>query len=195
MFPTQRKTSIILPIPKVIQPAYPADFRHISNTHVLSRLLERLIVHTFIYPAFITPPMAHQLSDQYAFRSTGSTTAALIALHQKTTTYLTVKPYATLISLDFTKAFDTVRHSTLARKLSFLDNPDAIYNFIICFLEDRSHVTRYAGRTSEIAHINASVVQGSDFGPPSFDVVASDLHPLHQTNSIVKYVDDTYMYT
>ena len=87
------------------------------------------------------------------------------------------------ISLDFTKAFDTVRHSTLARKLSFLDNPDAIYNFIICFLEDRSHVTRYAGRTSEIAHINANVVPGPGFGPSSFDVAASDLHLIHQTNS------------
>jgi len=56
-------------------------FRPISITPVLSRLLERLIVHTFIYPTFITPPMAHQLSDQYASRPTGSTTAALFALH------------------------------------------------------------------------------------------------------------------
>src|SRR6218665_2019788 len=84
-------------------------------------------------------------------------------------------------------AFDTVRHSTLARKFSLLDIPDAIYNFITCFLEDRSHVTRYAGRTSEIAHINVNVVQGSGFGPSYFFVVASDLHPLHQTNSIVNY--------
>jgi len=105
---------------------------------------------------------------------------------------LTIEPYVALFSLDFTKAFDTVRHSTLARKLSLLNIPDAIYNFI-CFLEDRSHVTRYAGWTSEIAHINASIVQGSGFGPSTFDVVASDLHPLHQTNSIVKYADDTYV--
>ena len=79
-------------------------------------------------------------------------------------------------------------------KLSLLDISDAICNFIVCFLEDRSHVTRYAGRTSEIANISASVVQGSGFGPSSFDVVVSDLHPLHQANSIVKYADDTYMY-
>ena len=98
------------------------------------------------------------ISDQYAFRPTGSKAIALIALHQKTTTYSTVEPYVVLFSLVFTKAFDTVRHSTLVRKLSLLDIPYAIYNVINCFLEDRSHVTRYAGRTSEIAHINASVV-------------------------------------
>src|SRR6218665_890565 len=168
MFLTQQKTSIILPIPKAAQLESPAVFILISITPVLSRLLERLIVHTFIYPTFINHLMAHQLSDQYALRPAGSTTAALIALHQKTTTCLTVESYAALISLDFTKAFDTVRHSTLARKLSLFDIPDAAYNFIVYFLEDRSHVTRYA---SEIAHINASVMQGSGIGSSSFDVV------------------------
>src|SRR6218665_145298 len=66
-----------------------------------------------------------------------------------------------------------------------------IYNLVICFLKDRSHVRRFSGQTSVIAYINASVVQGS--GPSSFDIVASDLHPLHASNSIVKYADDTYL--
>jgi len=68
-----------------------------------------------------------------------------------------------------------------------------VYNYIICFLNGRSHVTRYAGLVSRIAYINASVVQGSGFGPSSFDIVASDLHPLHQQNSLAKYDDNTYL--
>src|SRR6218665_297067 len=38
--------------------------------------------------------------------------------------------------------------------------------------------------------INASVEKGSGFGPSSFNVAAS---ALHQTNSVVKYADDTYL--
>src|SRR6218665_1996897 len=34
---------------------------------------------------------------------------------------------------------------------------------------------------------------GFGFGPSSFDILASDLHPLHQRNSIAKYADDTYL--
>jgi len=137
--------------------------------------------------------MDHLLSDQYAFRPTGSTTAALVSVLQQTTSLLTSEPYVALISLDFTKAFDTVRHSELVRKLALLDIPDEIYNLVVSFLKDRSHVTRFAGRLSAVAHINASVVQGSGFGPSSFDILASDLHPLHQRNSIAKYADDTYL--
>src|SRR6218665_1139335 len=38
-FPSQRKTSIIIPIAKIVQPTSPADFRPIFITPVLSRLL------------------------------------------------------------------------------------------------------------------------------------------------------------
>src|SRR6218665_16445 len=171
----------------------PADFRPISITPVLSRLLKCLTVHTYIYPIFTQPPMDHLLSDHNAFRPTGSTTAALVSVLQQTPSLLTSELYVALISLDFTKAFDTVRHSELARKLALLDIPDEIYNLVVSFLKDCSHVTRFAGRLSAVAHINASVVQGSGFGPSSFDILASDLHPLHQRNSIAKYADDTYL--
>src|SRR6218665_2007121 len=189
MFFTQWKTSIILPIPKVTQPASPADFRPISITSTLSRLLERLIVHTFIYriPSLLLPWLTSSLTSMLSDRSLPPPLPCFTPEDH----YLLDR--RALCSLDFIKAFDTIRHSPLARKLSLLDIPDAICNFIICFLEDRSHVTRYARRTSEIAHINASIVQGSGFGPSSLDVVVSDLHPLHQANSIVKYADDTYL--
>ena len=98
-----------------------------------------------------------------------------------------------LFLLDFSKGFDTVRHSALASSLSQLEITDSIYNFIICFLQDRSHVTRFAGLTSVIAYINGSTVQGSGFGPSSFDVVAAGLHPLSASNSLAIYADDIYL--
>src|SRR6218665_1737407 len=182
-FPSQWKTSIIIPIAKIAQPISPADFRPMFFPGFLA----------LDSPVFTQPPMDNLLSDQYAFRNTGSTTAALVSDLQRPTSLLTSEPYVALISLDFTKAFDTVRHSKWARKLALLDIPDEIYNLIVSFLMDRSHITRSGGRLSSIADINASVVQGCGFGPTSFDIVASDLHPLHQCNSIAKYADDTYL--
>src|SRR6218665_1138415 len=107
--------------------------------------------------------MVHMQSEKYAFLPTGSTTSALISIHQQVTAHLDVhvEPYVALISLDFSKAFDTVSHDALASKLSIVDMSQNPYNLVICFLKDRSHVTRFAGQTSVIAYINASVVQGS----------------------------------
>jgi len=45
-----------------------------------------------------------------------------------------------------------------------------------------------------ITWINASIIQGSVVGPPSYVVAASDFHPLHKQNEKTKFADDTYMY-
>ena len=80
--PEQWRMAIIHPVAKVNSPVSPADFRPISITPVLSRMVEKEIVHRFIYPTFVLPSMFQKLEDQYAFRPTGSTTAALIAILQ-----------------------------------------------------------------------------------------------------------------
>jgi len=57
-------------------------------------------------------------SDQYAFCPTGSTAAALVFLLPTITNLLAEQPYVVVIAVDFSKAFDTVRHSTLLQKLA-----------------------------------------------------------------------------
>lgn len=175
-------------MPKVHKPVAPPDFRPISVTPILSRLVER-----YIYPAFLETPMHSQLADQYAFRPTGSTTAALIAIQHHIAYLLRTNEYVSLVSIDFSKAFDMVWHSTLASKLSTLNLPDNIYNWMIDFLKDRHHATRFLGVLSTIAAINASNVQGSGLGPPTFNVNGSNLHPQYHDNIMVKYADDTYL--
>src|SRR6218665_3091967 len=117
--PKQWKTAVIRPVPKVSQPKVPADYRPISIVPVLARMVERLVVQTYVYPAFQMEEMKHLLSDQYAFRPTGSTTAAVITIMQKVADLVSNK-YVTIIALDFSKAFGTVRHHELAKKLAKL---------------------------------------------------------------------------
>ena len=50
--------------------------------------------------------------------------------------------YVALISMDFSRAFDTVRHSTLFQKIMPMDINDHIFNWLINYLADRGHVTR-----------------------------------------------------
>jgi len=44
------------------------------------------------------------------FDSSGSTTAALVALLHRVTEALETNQYVVVLALDFSKAFDTVRH-------------------------------------------------------------------------------------
>ena len=121
--------------------------------------MERFIVRSYLYPAFESPGFSDKIEDQFAFRPTGSTTAAIIALLQNITTMLLTNDYVVVISTDLSKAFDTVRHSSLAEKLAALDIPDLAYNWLVSYYHNRGHVTSYAGVTSLVAYINVSVVQ------------------------------------
>ena len=191
--PKQWKLASILPIPKVTTPHFPSDYRPISNTSVISRILERIVVRDYIYPSLRTPPSSLIFTDQFAFQPTASTTAALIYLLHTITSLLETNPYVVVLAIDFSKAFDGVRHSAVHDKYSRMNIPDNIYNWVASFFQDHLHSTRFDGQVSALKAISASIIQGSVIGPVSYVITASDLQPSSPANFIVKYADDTYM--
>ena len=145
---------------------------------ILSRAFEKIIVKKFICPAVTDPPAALTFKDQFSFRPNASTTAALISTLQITTKLLETNDYVHLITLDFSKAFDSVRHSSLLLKMSYLNLPDYVYNWIVHFFQNHSQRTIYNIELSETLAINASVIQGSAVGPAAFLAFASDLQAV-----------------
>ena len=195
--PVQWKKACIMPLPKIAHPAGPSEFRPISITSVLSRVIEKSIVRQYIYPCFKpsinSEPSDFTFSDQFAFRPTGSTAAAIISNLHLISTLLITNPFVHVIALDFSKAFDSIRHSTLLKKMSHLSMPDHVYNWIVRFFEGHSQCTKFASALSPLCDISAGVIQGSAIGPASFLVCASDLRPVNQGNHMNKYADDVYL--
>ena len=75
---------------------------------------------------------------------------------------------------------DAVKHDVLVSKMFSANLPGYLLNWVSSYLEGRGHRTRYADLTSDIASINASVVQGSALGPESLLLYASDLHSVRK---------------
>ena len=115
---------IIIPIPKTAFPEALADYRPLSIQPILSRRVEKEFVRSFLYPAFLKAPVSVALYDQFAFRPTGTTTAALITMLHHISYILRDNAHVTIISIDFSKAFNTVRHSTLMDKTAQMNVPD-----------------------------------------------------------------------
>src|SRR5688572_6899576 len=90
---------------KTNSPSQNADFRPIFILPVLSRIVEKQIVQRFIYPTLTQAPLESLVSDQFAFRPTGSTSAAIISIIHHTQILLKTNEYVSIISLDFSKAF------------------------------------------------------------------------------------------
>ena len=107
-------------------------------------------------------------------------------------TYCHLNPsYVIVISLDFSKAFDTVRYSSLLHKLAQLDFPDHIYNWLADFFYNHSHCTLFHDQQSSLLDIIASIIQGSAIGPAAYVVTAGDLTAAVPGNSLCKFADDT----
>jgi len=47
-----------------------------------------------------------------------------------------------VVALDFSKAFDTLRHSTLLAKMAQLNLPDIVFNWLVDYFRGHEHCTR-----------------------------------------------------
>ena len=99
---------------------------------------------SFLYTAFRQPIMESAIAEQYVFRPTGSTTAALISLLHTVTQMLNTNSYVIVIAMDFSKAFDTVRHVTFLEKMANFDLPDHVFNWLVSFFTERQQCTLHS---------------------------------------------------
>ena len=103
-----------------------------------------------------------KVSESMAPRNTLSKT------HPLTICYYCCWSHQIIVALDFSKAFDTVRHHTLFEKFANLAIPDNTYNWLVQFFQGHSHCTKFGNQTSALREITANIVQGSAIGPASY---------------------------
>lgn len=186
VLPSSWRCALVTPIPKVDNPVALHDYRPISVTPILSRLLEKIVVKTFLYPIIPIGPFC----DQFAFRPLGSTTLALTNFFHKITSYLETNSYVRCLLIDFAKAFDVVNRELLLLKLVKLNVHPSICDWIAAFLSSRTQAVRVEGVISSFLEFNLGVIQGSGLGPFLFSVMISDLQPKSSDNSFTKFADD-----
>ena len=103
---------------------------------------------------------------------------------------LETNKYVRCLTIDLSKAFDSVDHLTLIEKLKVLNIADNIIQLVVSFLNDRNQFVHINKRWSFTRIINRSLVQGSGIGPTLFVICITDLKPVGSTNHITKYADD-----
>ena len=192
-FPSLWRQSTIIALNKVRPPLSPGDFRPISLLCFLSKVLERLVFNQLL-DYFETNRLLDEFQSGY--RADCSTQTTLLKLTEDIRTGLDRKHLTALLLFDFSKAFDSVCHNTLLRKLHGLGLSIPVLRWISSYLSGRTQVVRdHAGALSQALPTNRGVPQGSVLGPLLFLVYIGDVAVgLDRDVRYLVYADDLQIY-
>ena len=115
-------------------------------------------------------------NDQFAYKKGSNTTAALINCQYHWLKWLDEDAdFIRVLSFDFSKAFDSVPHNVVTKKLKQTNLNPYIINWIISFLTNRKQRVVVDGFITEYANINRGVPQGTVIGPFLFSLMVEDI--------------------
>ena len=188
--PFEWKEANIIPLFKKGSRNKSENYRPVSLTTVICKLLERLIKDHMV--DFL---VKHKLlnSSQHGFHKARSCLTNMLCFLEEITKWIDVGSPVDIIYLDFQKAFDKVPHQRLLLKLKAHGIGDSITDWIEQWLTDRRQRVVVDGEVSNWKSVLSGVPQVSVLGPILFLIYINDLDDSI-TSNVLKFADDTKLF-
>ena len=191
LVPSIWKEGIISAIFKKGNKSLPSNYRAITLTSVVCKIMEKIIVikiHKHL--------KENDLEDkhQHGFTPKKSTISNLIEALNIWTEAVSHGIPVDIIYLDYEKAFDKVPHRRLVKQLSKYGITGNVQQWIKDYLHNRTQRVRVNGQFSTTSRVLSGVPQGSVLGPLLFLIFVADMAPIVQ-NFISLYADDTKLFS
>jgi len=184
-FPTMLKTGIITPVPKIAKPKDPIDYRPVQVQSFLSLIIEKT-AHNQLANWLNAQHLIHPL--QFGFRAAHSCETAIMALMEYIYKQIDRNHICILVSIDMSKAFDTIVRPILYEKLRWYGIDPTWFESYLC---DRAQAVKGAdGNLSEVLTTIRGTPQGSVMGPLLFLLYINDLPLCIKDSLCTLFADD-----
>ena len=188
--PKDWKNAIVTPVFKKGAKSKPENYKPISLTCILSKVLEHILV-TSIMKHLDTNHLLYPL--QHGFRSKVSCETQLLTFTQQIFDDMANGKQTDVVVMDFSKAFDKVDHQRLILKLKRMGIDKKISNWVQAWLNNRSQKVAVDGHMSNSCPVLSGVPQGSVLGPCLFLIYINDM-PDNLKSNVRLFADDTIVY-
>ena len=186
-FPDAFKTAKVKPLFKKGSKTDPSNYRPISVLPLLSKAFEKLVLDQTEDFLSLNKVLYEY---QSGFRKNHSTDTCLSFLNDKILKGFDDGLVTGMILIDLQKAFDTINHDILLKKLSIIGFSDHTVNWFQSYLSNRKFTVNLENSFSEVSNISCGVPQGSILGPLLFLIYANDI-PIAVKCNLFLYADDT----
>ena len=187
-FPELLKVANITPIYKKKERNKFGNYRPISLLSNISKIYERAF-HTRLYEFFETSDLLYRF--QFGFRKKHSTDHTLLNIMENIKNKMDTKTFSCGIFVDLEKAFDTVNHTILLKKLEYYGITASAKFWLTDYLSARKQRVVIENEMSSYSFVSCGVPQGSILGPLLFLIYINDMHKATKHSILYHFADDT----
>ena len=197
IFPEDMKLADVVPLFKCKDRNECTNYRPISLLLTISKLLEK-VVYSRTY-SYLEKHNKLYVS-QYGFRAGHSCENAINELVSEIVKRQQEGMYTLAMFLDLSKAFDSLEHRVLLKKLECYGLRGKTNNWFASYLQNRKmRVKCNTTSTGNLEYskyqtVNYGTPQGSCLGPLIFIIFTNDLHKQLMNTASLLFADDTTIY-
>ena len=166
------------------------NYRPISVISTIAKVMEK-IAHNQLYLYLQNENILSP--SQHGFRKGHSTVTALLEITDRLYHNIDIGELNGVIFLDLRKAFDTIDHQIMLKKLRCYGIAGTAHNWFSSYLSNRSQYCQVDGNLSQPSSVLGGIPQGSIPGPLLFLLYINDLPNCLSDTKCNMFADDTQL--
>ena len=191
ILPSEWKTSVIVPVPKVTNTILCEEYRPINTVPVYKKTLEIVVKDQLLQ---FCDKYSIIVPNQSGFRKGHSCETVIINICDIWLKTLDNDEYVVAVFLDFRRAFETVDRNMLLNKLEKLGIRDRALHWFKSYLDNRYQKVKFNSYLSDALETKYGVPQGTVIGPILFLLYVNDITMCVKECRVNIFADDTMIY-